>query len=261
MLGSPCSPCCETPEGLGRGETNLKSFSSIIRTQRGLVINWDVCGTKTSGVSGGSAFVVDCTQGNASDCESGFFNNSTGHLSASAIVRLPANSLVTLTLSGTVPSDSYLFAGIRSLAESDARSRIGSSQLPQNPDVQWTPMPNEMDAVNVTDSQRWSFKELFSWPCGTLGSVVPLYSLFLPPFVGGSIEIMSGTETSIVDFLGRRVCFMDRAKIDARQCCDAISISRAIQHTITERYCLLDLTFRRNNFHSKKHAFAVTLSW
>jgi hypothetical protein len=265
MLGSPCSPCCAVPELLGWGGTNSRFFFSSVRTPRGAVFGFDVCGTKSTvtSQSGSGVDVIDCSEGNASECAFEFGNNNTGSLSMECVLRVPIGSAVTLTLSGEMPSTAYIFAGLRSVSESTVRSQSSSTQWDRqyNPDVLWDPMPYQFGGSELTDVVLWERAELGSWPCGSLNTVFPIYSLNAnapPRFNGDALQVMLN-ERRVTTFRGDVVCATDQSGF--RSCSPKSIISRTTQHTTSDQFCLLQMFLRRNGGSSGKHAFAVTLSW
>jgi hypothetical protein len=266
MLGSPCSPCCAAPAELIEWSTNNAqvAFSSV-RTQRGAVFNWAACGTKSSVTSTTNPLGYEVVNCSSADCPTAYLvNTNTGSYWMTAVVRVPSGSGVTVTLSGTTPSDSYTFAGIKSLSAADAISLGTSSQweAQYTPELQWNPMPYRF-AASAHDSSIWATTSLYAWPCGSLGTIVPIYSLYFQHQRSGlyGIEIMSGTEKTTTSFQGRTVCSMDDQKKIDRQCCEAVEVSRSIQYTATDDFSMVSWVFRRNGFHARKHALALTLSW
>jgi len=265
MLGSPCSPCCSVPELLRWAPTNASAFFSSVRTSRGAVFGFDVCGTKSSLTSqSGSGFdVLDCSEGNAIECELGFYNNYTGSISMDCALRVPVGSEVTLTLSGDIPNKAYIFAGLKSASEATVRNKASSFQWQRQytPDVLWDPMPYQFGGSELTDVVLWERAELYSWPCGSLNTVFPIYSLNAnapPRFNGNAIQVMLN-ELQLTTFRGDVVCTTDQSGF--RSCSPKSTISRTTQHTTSDQYCMLEMFFRRNGGSSGKHAFAVTLSW
>lgn len=264
MLGSPCSPCCSVPELLGWDGTNSAFLFSSVRTARGAVFGFDMCGTKSlvTSLSGTGVDVIDCSEGNASYCPADFTNSLTGSVRLECLLRIPVGSTVTLTLSGALPYGAYVFAGLRSIGEQDARSLASSVQLERrfNPDVLWDPMPNVFGYAGFSDIYFWSLSQLSSWPCGSLNTVVPLYTLdrTTPQSFSGTAVQSMPDERQFTTFTGAVIC---GHALGARTCSPSSTLSRATQHTAADEFCKLDMFLRRNGNSAPKSSFTVTLSW
>ena len=272
MLGASCSPCCTPPELLSFFRSNLlHTRLSATRSAGGAVFNFGLCGTYNvvTGAGGVGTQAVDCRDEtcdfanlNLAPYDSPSAQSYTGSLSCSAVLKVPANTPVTVTLSGTVPSVCYVFAGVNGIDEAAARNLSSDVQWSNEftGQLTWSPMPSVMNSP-FDDLWYWSTRELFTWPCNTIGSVLPLHSVnSLSTFTGGGCEIFKGTQLTSTGG-GPTVCYVDNSLSIARTCCDAVSASSSTVHEITHPYCRFYLYFRKFNHFSRAHAFTCSLSW